>query len=97
LLQELHDLPCSFLGRVKAHVSYEAQEEHPVSAAARAAGVERDVVLRRLGTAPHTRLRPQPFRLVHVTTGKTDADGAPEVLVWVTNRLDLDAALVAWA
>src|SRR5712692_6288666 len=51
LFQELHDLPCSFLGRVKANVSYEIQEEHPVSAPARAAGVERDVVLRRLGTA----------------------------------------------
>lgn len=97
LFQELHDLPCSFLGRVKANVSYEVQEEHPVSAAARAAGVERDVVLRRLGTAHHTRLLPQPFRLVQVATGKTDADGTPEVMVLVTNRLDLDAELVALA
>ena len=97
LFQELHDLPCSFLGRVKANVSYEVQEEHPVSAAARAAGVERDVVLRRLGTAHHNRLLPQPFRLVHVATGKTNADGAPEVMVLVTNRLDLDAELVALA
>ena len=97
LFQELHDLPCSFLGRVKTNVSYEIQEESPVSAAARAAGVERDVVLRRLGTAHHTRLLPQPFRLVQVATGKTDADGAPEVMVLVTNRLDLDAELVALA
>jgi hypothetical protein len=97
LFQELHDLPCSFLGRVKAHVSYEVQEEHPVSAAARAAGVKRDVVLRRLGTAHPTRLLPQPFRLVQVATGKTDADGTPEVMVLVTNRLDLDAELVALA
>ena len=77
VFQELPDLPCSFLGRVKAKVSYEVQEEHPVSAAARAAGVERDVVLRRLGTAHHTRLLPPPFRLVQVATGKTDADGTP--------------------
>jgi hypothetical protein len=97
LFQELHDLPCSFLGRVKTNVSYEAHEEHPVSAAARAAGVERDVVLRRLGTAHHTRLLPQPFRLVQVATGKTDANGAPEVMVLVTNRLDLDAERVALA
>jgi IS4 transposase len=97
LFQELHDLPCSFLGRVKANVSYEVQEEHPVSAAARAAGVERDVVLRRLGTAHHNRLLPQPFRLVQVATGKTNAEGAPEVMVLVTNRLDLDAELVALA
>src|SRR2546426_2618906 len=97
LFQELHDLPCSFLGRVKANVSYEVQEEHPVLAAARAAGVERDVVLRRLGTAHHFRLLPQPFRVVCVATGKTDSNGTPEVLVLGTNRLDLDADLVALA
>jgi IS4 transposase len=97
LFQELHDLPCSFLGRVKANVSYEIQEERPVSATARAAGVERDVVLRRLGTTHHSRLLPQPFRLVQVATGKTGAHGTPEVMVLVTNRLDLDADLVALA
>ena len=97
LFQELHDLPCSFLGRVKANVSYEIQEERPVSATARAAGVERDVVLRRLGTTHHSRLLPQPFRLVQVATGKTDTHGTPEVMVLVTNRLDLDADLVALA
>jgi Transposase DDE domain len=97
LFQELHDLPCSFLGRVKAHVSYEIQEERPVAATARAAGVERDVMLRRLGTTHHSRLLPQPFRLVQVATGKTDAHGTPEVMVLVTNRLDLDADLVALA
>ena len=97
LFQELHDLPCSFLGRVKANVSYEIQEERPVSAPARVAGVERDVVLRRLGTTHHSRLLPQPFRLVQVATGKTDAHGTPEVMVLVTNRLDLDADLVALA
>ena len=97
LFQELPDLPCSFLGRVKAKVSYEGREEHPVSAAARAAGVERDVVRRRLGTAHHHRLLPQPGRRVQVATGKTNADGVPEVLVLGTNRLDLDAELVALA
>src|SRR5499426_4867928 len=97
LFQELPDLPCSFLGRVKANVAYEVHEEHPVSAAARAAGVERDVVLRRLGTAHHTRLLPQPFRLVQIATGKTQQDGTPDVVVLVTNRLDLDAELLAVA
>jgi len=97
LFQELHDLPCSFLGRMKSNAAYEVQEEPPVSAAARAAGVERDAVLRRLGTAHHTRLLPHPFRVVHVATGKTDAHGTPEVMVLVTNRLDLDAELVALA
>ena len=97
LFQELHDLPCSFVGRVKANVAYEVQEERPLPDAAQAAGVQRDVVLRRLGTAHHTRLLPHPLRLVQVATGKTDAQGTPEVLVLVTNRLDLDADLVALA
>ena len=87
----------SLRGRVKATVSSEIQEEHPVSAPARAAGVARDVVLRRLGTGHQSRWLPQPCRLVQVATGKTDAAGAPEVMVLVTNRLDLDAELVALA
>jgi hypothetical protein len=97
LFQELHDLPCSFLGRVKANAAYEVEAERPVPAAARAAGVVRDVVLCRLGTAHHSWLLPQPFRLVQVATGKTDAQGTPEVMMLVTNRLDLDAELVALA
>jgi len=32
-----------------------------------------------------------PFRVVCVATGKTDGNGTPEVMVLVTNRLDLDA------
>jgi len=97
LFQELHDLPCSFLARVKANAAYEVEAERPVPAAARAAGVVRDVVLCRLGTAHHSWLLPQPFRLVQVATGKTDAQGTPEVMMLVTNRLDLDAELVALA
>jgi hypothetical protein len=57
----------------------------------------RDVVRRRLGTPHHTRLLPQPFRLVQVATGQTRKDGTPDVLVLVTNRLDLDAELLAVA
>lgn len=57
----------------------------------------RDAVLRRLGTAHHTRVLPQPFRVVQVTTGKTRQDGTPDVVVLVTNRLDLDAELIAVA
>ena len=79
------------------NAAYEVQEERPVSPEAEAVGVRRDALLRRLGTAHHTRLLPQPFRVVLVATGKTHADGTPDVLVLVTNRLDLDAELVALA
>jgi len=97
LFQELHDLPCSFVGRVQNNAVYEVQEERPVSAGAQAAGVCRDGLLRRLGTPHHTRLLPQPFRVVLVSTGKSHADGTPELLVLVTNRLDLAPELVAVA
>ena len=60
-------------------------------------GVVRDAVLRRLGRAHHVRLLPQPFRVVGIATGKTQNNGAPEVMLLVTNRLDIDADLVALA
>jgi hypothetical protein len=97
LFQDLHDLPCSFLCRVKDNAAYEVQEERALAPAAVHAGVVRDAILRRLGTAHHTRLLPQPFRLVQVATGKTRQDGTPDVVVLVTNRLDLDAELLAVA
>src|SRR5215470_8119676 len=97
LFQALPDLPCSFLCRVKDNAAYEVQEERALAPAAVHAGVVRDAVLRRLGTAHHTRLLPQPFRVVQVATGKTRKDRTPDVLVLVTNRLDLDAELLAVA
>jgi hypothetical protein len=97
LFQELHDLPCSCLCRVQDNAAYEGQEERPVAAAAQAAGVVRDAVLRRLGTAHHVRLLPQPCRMVGIATGKRQKNGAPEVMLLVTNRLELDAEWLALA
>jgi hypothetical protein len=97
LFQELHDVPCRFLCRVKDNAAYEVQEARALSPAAVQAGVVDDAVLRRLGTAHHTRLLPQPFRVVQVATGKTRQDGTPAMLVLVTHRLDLDAELIAVA
>lgn len=97
LFQDLHDHACSFVGRVQENVAYEVRRERPLTDTDRAAGVIRDVELRRLGTPHHTRLLPQPFRRVEVATGKRRADGTPEVLVLVTNRLDLAAELIAVA
>jgi len=81
LFQELQDLPCRCIGRVKENTADEIQEERPIPAAAQATGVQQDAVLRRLGTAHHCRLLPQPFRVVPVATGTTDAQGTPEVMV----------------
>jgi hypothetical protein len=97
LFAELHALPCSFVARVKEGAAYAGEQERPLSAAARAAGVTRDVVVRRLGTAHHRPCQAQPLRVVRVATDKTHPDGTPVEMVLVTNRLDLDADLIALA
>jgi hypothetical protein len=85
----------SFIGRVKESTAFTAQAERPVSAAARPAGVVRDVVVSKLGTDHHKDEVGRPVRLVWVRTGKVDASGRPQVLLLCTDRLDLDAELVA--
>jgi len=97
LWQALPALPCRFLWRGKDHAASGRQEERALTPAAMHAGVVRDARRRRVGTAHHTRVLPQPFRLVQVATGKTRQDGTPEVVVLVTNRLDLEAELSAGA
>jgi hypothetical protein len=97
LFAQWQALPCSFIVRVQNNAAYEVAEERFLSAAARAAGVASDVVLQRLGTSHHRPCAAQPLRVVHVTTDKQHQDGTPIELVLVTNRLDLDADLIALA
>jgi len=97
LFAEWHALPCSFIVRVQNNAAYEVAHERPLSAAARAAGVTSDVVLQRLGTTHHRPCAAQPLRVVCVTTDKRHKDGTPIELVLLTNRLDLDADLIALA
>ena len=95
LFAQWHALPCSFIVRVQNTAAYEVAHERPLSAAARAAGVTSDVVVQRLGTSHHRPCAAQPLRVVRVTTNKWHKDGTPIELVLVTNRLDLDADLLA--
>ena len=97
LFTEWQALPCSFIVRVQNNAAYEVAQERPLSAAARAAGVTSDVVLQRLGTAHHRPCAAQPLRVVRVTTDQRHADGTSVELVLVTNRVDLDAELIALA
>ncbi len=97
LFADLHALPCSFIVRVQDRAAYEVAQERPLSAAARAAGVRSDVCLRRLGTAHHRPCQAQPLRVVRVATDKAYPDGTPVEVVLVTNRLDLEADLIALA
>jgi hypothetical protein len=87
----------SFVGRLQEDAAFTVQEERPLPAADRAAGVMRDVVVRKLGRDHHKEVVGQPVRLVWVATGKVRPDGTEEVLLLCTDRLDLPAELVALA
>ncbi len=63
--------------------------------AARAAGVVRDLVLSRLGTSHHKDHLKRPMRLVIVRI--VNREGKATELWLITDRLDLDADLVALA
>jgi len=85
----------SFIARLQEDAAFTLLQERPVPAAAAAAGVVRDVVVRRLGGTHHKDEVGRPLRLVWVRTGKARADGSPEVLLLCTDRLELAAELVA--
>jgi hypothetical protein len=85
----------SLVARVKDSTAFVPQEERPLTAAAKAAGVVRDVVISRLGTAHHKDHLKQLMRLVIVQI--VDRDGKTTELWLITDRLDLDADLVALA
>jgi hypothetical protein len=87
----------SFVGRIKEDAAFTVEKERPLSAADRAAGVIRDVVVSQLGGDHHKDVLGRPVRLVWVRTGKVRADGTDEVLLLCTDRLELAAALVALA
>ena len=94
LFQEIVDAGSSFIGRIRDNAVWELIEERPVSEQARAAGVRRDLVVW-LGSSKSAKAFKQPVRVLEVVTGKTDSRGQPKVLLLATDRMDLDAELVA--
>jgi Transposase DDE domain len=96
LFQDIIDARSSFIGRLRDNAVWQLIEERPVSAAARAAGVRRDLLVWLGGDVSGAVFR-QPLRVLEVATGKTDAQGRPEVLLLATDRLELEAELVALA
>jgi hypothetical protein len=95
--EDIVDSGASFVGRVQDNTVIHAAEERPLTAAAHAAGVVRDVVIKQTGNERHqTELR-HPLRLVVVDTGKRLLNGQPDLLILCTNRLDLPAEMVALA
>jgi hypothetical protein len=92
LFQDIVDAGSGFIGRLKSNAVYTVVEERPLSAEAVAAGVRSDRVVQ-LGGPQSGAVLKQPLRIVEVHT--SDSHGKPIVLLLVTNRLDLDAELVA--
>jgi Transposase DDE domain len=95
LFQDIVDAGSSIIARVQDNVAYKVVEERPLTKEAEAAGVVRDVIVKRLGTDHHKNVIKQKMRIVTVKTDKLDSNGELNVLVLVTNLLDLPAELVA--
>jgi Transposase DDE domain len=85
----------SLIARVKDNTAFVVEQERPLTAAAEAAGVVRDVVISRLGSSHHKDHLKCPMRLVIVRI--VDRDGKTTDLWLLTDRLELDADLVALA
>lgn len=92
LFQDIINAGSGFIGRIKSNAVWTVVEERPVSDAAQAAGVRSDRVVC-LGGPQSGVVLQQPLRIVEVHT--TDERGNAIVLLLATNRLDLDAELIA--
>jgi hypothetical protein len=95
LFRSILDAGSSLIVRVKDDITVNVQEERPISAEAAQAGVVRDVILKRLGTSHHKDVVGRPMRLVVVKV--VERNGKTSELWLVTDRLELDADLVAIA
>ena len=96
LFQEIIDAKSSFVGRIRNDANWTAVKERPVSPEAKATGVLSDREVWLSGKKSRKALE-QTLRIVEVDTGKIDKKGNPEVLLLATDRMDLDADLVALA
>jgi hypothetical protein len=94
LFQAIVDAQSSFVCCVRDQMTWTVLQEHPLSEAASRAGVVFDATVDLGGNKAKGVLK-QPFRVVQVDIGKTDKKGKPVVLVLITDRLDLDAELIA--
>ncbi len=94
LFQDIHNAGSGFIGRIRDNAVYQLDHNRPLTAEAKQAGVVRDSIVW-LGGDQSGKVLLQPLRLIEVVTGKTDSHGKPEVLRLATDRMDLDASLIA--
>jgi hypothetical protein len=93
LFQDIIDAKSSFIGRLRDNAVWQVIKERPLTAQDRAAGVVRDLEVW-LGGDQSGLVFKQALRVVEIKTGKTAANGKTEVLLLVTDRMDLAAELV---
>lgn len=86
----------SFICRVRDDAVREVLEERAVSKEGAEAGIKRDQIVRLGDWRPRKDLE-QPVRVIDFQRPRTRADEEPELMVLVTDRLDLEADLVALA
>jgi hypothetical protein len=96
LFQEIIDAGASFVGRVQDNTVIHVYKERQVTAAGGAAGVLRDVVIKKTGNRGRKKLR-HALRIVVIDSGKRLRNGKPDLVILCTNRLDLPAELVGLA
>jgi Transposase DDE domain len=94
LFQDIINAGSGFIGRIRDNAVWTVVEERPLTPAAAAAGVRRDLIVWLGGPQSGTVLQ-QPLRILEVCTGKTDPHGQPEILLLASSRVDLDAELIA--
>jgi hypothetical protein len=96
LFQEIVDRKSSFLCRVRGQMTWQVITEHSLSEEAKAAGVIYDATVN-LGGKKAKGVLKQSFRVVQINIGKTNEKGEPVILTLVTDKLSLDAELIATA
>jgi hypothetical protein len=96
LFQKIVDVGSSFVCCVRGQMTWKIIQEHPLSDEARAAGVVFDAEVQ-LGAAKAKGVLKQTFRVIQLDIKKTDKDGQPVILTLVTDKLEMDAELIAMA
>jgi hypothetical protein len=95
--QKIVSLGASFVGRVQDNTVIHPAKERPLSTAAKAANVVRDVEIQETGNDRHKTKLQHPLRIVVIDSGKRLLNGQPDLVVLCTNRLDLPAEMVGLA
>jgi hypothetical protein len=92
MFREFDAAGVQFLIRVQENVTYEVERDNPLSQEDIAAGVVRDVMVRRMGTDKHNPLLERPLRVIHVQGSQPD-----QVWILSTNAHHLTAQLLVLA